>query len=147
METVLVPIDFSELGASVVEHAAQVAEAASTKLVLLHVGPPAPDFVGQQLYRKVVSDGDELPEPLREAYEKLRGFETDLRARGIEVESLFVQGKSVESILEEAERLEADMIVIGSHRGGTLYRLLGSTSEGVLRGAPCPVLVVPGGKR
>ncbi|MEO0324979.1 MAG: universal stress protein, partial [Myxococcota bacterium] len=38
----------------------------------------------------------------------------------------------------------ADLLVVGTHRGGALSRLLlGSTAERVLRDAPVPVLVVP----
>ena len=39
---------------------------------------------------------------------------------------------------------EADMIVMGSHgRGAVRQLLIGSVSEGVLRAAECPVLIVP----
>ncbi|MBW2274656.1 MAG: universal stress protein, partial [Deltaproteobacteria bacterium] len=48
-------------------------------------------------------------------------------------------------ILAEAKRLAADMIVMGSHGHGALYRaLLGSVSEGVLHKATCPLTIVPG---
>ena len=47
-------------------------------------------------------------------------------------------------ILEEAERLEAEVIIMGSHGHGALYDLIvGSVTEGVLRKAKCPVLVLP----
>jgi len=46
--------------------------------------------------------------------------------------------------VEVARKVEADLLVVGSHGKGPMKRLfLGSVSEGVLRRAPCPVLVVP----
>jgi nucleotide-binding universal stress UspA family protein len=136
----LVAVDFSDLTPIVVEQAARLGAGASTGLTLLHVGPPEADFLGQQIYRKVVAD--EVPEHLRESYAELRALEQRLRGEGLEVDSILVQGKAIESILEEARRIDAEMIVIGSHKAG-IARLLGSTSEGVLRGTHCPVLVVP----
>ena len=68
----------------------------------------------------------------------------DLQSRGISAHGLLVQGPTVETILTERERLQADTIVLGSHGRGALFRaLLGSVSEGVVRATPCPVLVVP----
>ncbi len=50
----------------------------------------------------------------------------------------------VETILQEVDKLDADLIVIGSHgRGAVLRALLGSTSEGVLHRTRVPVLIVP----
>jgi nucleotide-binding universal stress UspA family protein len=145
VKRILVAVDLSDLTPAVVEQATRLACDASTGLCLLHVGPPAADFLGQQIYRKVVAA--EVPEGLRESHAKLVLLEEQVRERGVDVESLFVRGKAIESILEEARRMDAEMIVIGSHRTGGLYRLLGSISEGVLRGATCPVLVVPAPRR
>jgi nucleotide-binding universal stress UspA family protein len=48
-----------------------------------------------------------------------------------------------QKICDIARELGVDAIVIGSHtRGGIGRLLLGSTSEHVVRHAPCPVLVV-----
>jgi nucleotide-binding universal stress UspA family protein len=47
-------------------------------------------------------------------------------------------------ILRATERLQADLVVMGRHGTGTVRRaVLGSVVDGVLRGATCPVLVVP----
>jgi nucleotide-binding universal stress UspA family protein len=55
-----------------------------------------------------------------------------------------VMGPFVETIVEQADQTLADMIVIGSHGHGALFRMvLGSVSEGVVRQTDCPVLVVP----
>ncbi|MBI4600377.1 MAG: universal stress protein [Planctomycetes bacterium] len=48
-----------------------------------------------------------------------------------------------EKITEHARANAADLIVLGQHGHGLLDRLLvGSTTDRVLRKAPCPILVV-----
>jgi nucleotide-binding universal stress UspA family protein len=62
----------------------------------------------------------------------------------LEVECQQVTGQAVSVILARAAALKADYIVLGSHGHGAVFDLLvGSTTQGVLRKAPCPVLVVP----
>lgn len=52
-------------------------------------------------------------------------------------------GSPAAEIVKAAKEWPADVIVIGSHgRGGLQRALLGSVAEGVMRQAPCPVLVV-----
>jgi nucleotide-binding universal stress UspA family protein len=46
-------------------------------------------------------------------------------------------------IRESAERMAADLIVMGTHgRTGSAHDVLGSVAERMLRRAPCPVLTV-----
>jgi nucleotide-binding universal stress UspA family protein len=53
-------------------------------------------------------------------------------------------GEAAKAIVQAAERLAADAIVIGSHGRGATYRaFLGSVSQDVVRHARCPVLVIP----
>jgi nucleotide-binding universal stress UspA family protein len=49
----------------------------------------------------------------------------------------------VREIVHLARNVKADLVVVGAVEGGTLHRLLlGSTAEGVIRKASCPVLAV-----
>jgi nucleotide-binding universal stress UspA family protein len=58
--------------------------------------------------------------------------------------SAIIAGEPTREILGAAKRLEADLIVMARRDKGNLRRaVLGSVVEGVLRDAPCPVLVVP----
>ena len=55
-----------------------------------------------------------------------------------------VAGEPTREILAAAGRLDTDLIVMARGGAGSLRRaVLGSVVAGVLRGAPCPVLVVP----
>ncbi len=54
-----------------------------------------------------------------------------------------VLGSPRRAVVDAARTLNADLIVIGAAEGGALKnRLLGSTADGVIRRASCPVLIV-----
>ena len=57
-----------------------------------------------------------------------------------------VFGSPASAIKEQANELNADLIVLGSHGRSGLGLLLGSTANGVLHGAPCDVLTIRVGK-
>jgi nucleotide-binding universal stress UspA family protein len=66
-----------------------------------------------------------------------------LSRRWPDVEVEIVDKAPVDGILGEAERFQADVIVVGWRGHGAVRRLLmGSVSRGVVRGAKCAVLVV-----
>ena len=142
MKTLLVAVDFSAVAGNVVTVAADLAVKLAARVVLIHVAAPEPSFVtyepGPQHER------DHRAKVLRKEHRDLQAMADDLSKRGVSAEALLVQGATVEKLLEEAGRLAADMIVVGSHGHGALYHLIvGSVAEGVLRKATCPVLVVP----
>ena len=55
-----------------------------------------------------------------------------------------VRGPTVNTIIEQAARFRANLIVLGSHGHGKLFHLLaGTVTDGVMRKSPVAVLVVP----
>ena len=67
-----------------------------------------------------------------------------LAGAGLTTTALLIEGPAAEKIAAEARRLGCGLIVVGAHQRGLLgHWLHGSTSQEVLRDAPCPVLVVP----
>lgn len=142
MKTILVPVDFSDVMPTVLDEAETLARAFSGRLVLLHVAAPEPEFVGYDPGPQSVRDS--AAKAYARLHSQLQEIERALAARSLQVSALTVQGYPAEKILEEARRLTADWIVMGTHGHGMLRQLLvGSVAEGVLRGAPCPVVVVP----
>ncbi|MHA7652406.1 universal stress protein [Mycobacterium sp. ML4] len=67
----------------------------------------------------------------------------DSAGRAIEITSELKSSPPIPTLIELSE--DAQMVVVGSHGRGAVGRvLLGSVSSGVLRGAACPVAIVPG---
>ena len=67
-----------------------------------------------------------------------------MRDAGINATGIMLQGPPAKVILKEADKLEADLIVMGSHGfGGVFKLLLGSVSSAVLKKSGRPVLIVP----
>ena len=66
-------------------------------------------------------------------------------ATGIRVDqALTVQWPTLETLLEEARRLGADLLILGSHQHNALYRLwYGDIAIDAVKQAPCALLVVP----
>ncbi len=142
MESILVALDFSEVTEKLLSQACSLASAFAGTLRLVHVAAPDPEFVGFEVGPQSVRD--QRAETLRKEHRLLQELADRVRRRGIETKAILVEGPTVETILAQADKEKADLIVTGSHGHGALYTtLLGSVSEGVLRGARCPVLVVP----
>jgi nucleotide-binding universal stress UspA family protein len=142
MYPILVPVDFSDITSAVIETATEMARALGAKLHLLHVVIPE-SYASSTEYGAVLVR-TELASHLRREHNEIRALQANLKCQGLEVAALLREGHPITDILDEAKRLDAKLIVLGSHGHGALHKLLlGSVSSGVLRKSTCPVLVVP----
>lgn len=83
----------------------------------------------------------------KNAARKLAEIEGNLAEDGIPCDSMQFVGAPIPQIIAQAENVDADFIVMGSHGHTALYDLLvGSTTHGVLLRAKCPVVIVPSPK-
>jgi len=138
----LVALDFSEVSERQLELVGRLCGDGSASVYLLHVAEPNPDFVGYEAGPEVVRT--QVAEAYHREHRKLQEMAAGLRERGIDATALLVQGSIVESVLAQAKALNVNLIVVGSHGHGATYDLLvGSVSNGVIRKAEVPVLVVP----
>jgi nucleotide-binding universal stress UspA family protein len=139
---ILVAIDHSPATDKVLAATRQYASLTSASIWLLHVVEPDPAFVGYEPGPQVVRD--QVAHRFRQEHDTMHRLAGELRDAGVKATALVTQGPTSEAILKEANQLGVDLIIIGSHGHGAMYQLIvGSVSEGVIRGAPCPILVVP----
>lgn len=139
--SLLVALDFSAVADAQLDVVKRFATPGSV-IHLLHVAEPDPSFIGMEAGPDEVRD--QVAREFRREYEQLQAMAAVLRTAGHEVHPLLVQGPTIQTILAEADRVGAGMIVVGSHGHGKLFDLVvGSVSAGVIRKATVPVLVVP----
>jgi len=142
MKNVILAIDFSESTRRILEAAIEVAKAFSAHLYIIHVAAPNPDFVGYE--EGPQSERDAVAAHYHQEHRELGGFAAEARQQGVASTALLVQGPTVEKLILERERLQADLVVVGSHgRSAILQLVVGSTSEGLIRKAGCPVMIIP----
>ena len=142
MKTILVPVDFSDVATQVLSVASSMAVAFGSRLVIIYVAEAEPDFVGFEPGPPSVRVS--VARDLKTERHRLEEIKERLVAEGREAIAFTIQGSAVEKILQEARDQSAGLIVMGSHGHGALYELLvGSVTQGVIKGAHCPVVIVP----
>jgi nucleotide-binding universal stress UspA family protein len=142
MNNVLIPIDFSSMTDLLLEQGVIYGQKFNSKVWLIHVAAPDPDFIGYESGPE--TERDHVAERLHQEHRQLQTLAENLRQQGINAVALLVQGPTISTILEEAKKIPADLLIIGSHGRGGLYKLLlGSVSEGIIKGAGCPILLIP----
>ncbi|GAB5518516.1 MAG: universal stress protein [Rhodothermales bacterium] len=141
---ILVPTDFSETATQALASAVALAKAYRADLWLLHIPMPfAPEVYGMAGETMLDPDlDDRVQDRIRV---KMAETIDALDASAVPIHTLQRSGFNVgELIVEEANRLEADVIVMGTHgRRGLARLMLGSVAEYVARHASMSVLMVP----
>jgi nucleotide-binding universal stress UspA family protein len=143
IKNIIALVDLTEGTRTIVEYAKAAAQAFQSKLTLLHVltNQPVVVDIGIASPTFFLEPTDEQK---KEHHDRLDQIRDSLAASGIDVSAEEFQGVPVEQILPECHRLQADLIVMGSHHRGLLDQLLfRSVTHRVLHEAACPALVVP----
>jgi nucleotide-binding universal stress UspA family protein len=131
---VLVPLDGSDIAATVLEQVITLARACHARVHLLTVGVPVPggaaDTQAIQLTRTFQA----------EAY--LQQIRTSLESQGLQVTATVCIGEPACEILDLAEQQGMDLIIIHSRGGGgTVCPFWGSVAEKVASASRVPVLI------
>jgi nucleotide-binding universal stress UspA family protein len=140
IKSILVPLDFSPPSKKALGYAVEIARQFKARLTLLHVVEPVatPDFAASF---PLAMENDELMATAKEQTERV--VKECRVPRGIVEKVLVRYGRSFHEIAEAARTRKVDLILISTHGyTGLKHALLGSTTERVVRHAPCPVLVV-----
>ncbi len=138
-KTILLATDFSQSAQRAFDAAVQLARTFGAKLHILHVNEEDSAFEGH--------NSEEITHFLndiaRRRAEWMDRFEASARDAGIPAVSVLREGKAAEVIVDEADGLDAGVIVIGTQGLHGLGNMLaGSVARKVLRSSKRPVLVV-----
>jgi len=138
IDRILVTTDFSDTSQSAFALARQVADRFDAEIVLLHVlDAHLPPLVFEP---SGVSAGEYEQQRVQRATSRVEAFGARL---GEKIETMVTCGIPHVEIVKFADDHSIDMIVMATHgRGFFSHAILGSTTERVVRRAPCPVLTV-----
>jgi nucleotide-binding universal stress UspA family protein len=138
IQKILVPTDLRLESMVAFRYALTLAKLFDADLTLLHVFEESYSFDNEIGLGAVELLGVKKSNAERE----LALVEEHLRAQHAKCRSCFRVGTPFDQIVREAENIGANLIVMSSHSYSWLDRILhGSDAEGVLRHAPCPVLI------
>lgn len=133
-KTILVPIDIAHLAEGKLTIDLAVAHASDdTRIVLLNVVEEIPGWASVAIPTEIIQKST------TDAQDELKAV---ANASGRKMDMIVRTGHSYSTILDVAQEVESDLIIIASHRPGLQDYFLGSTAAKVVRHAPCSVLVV-----
>ena len=143
---ILVPLDGRHEYVPAVSVATTLAQAFSARLHLTLVVPTLGTLPKEQ-----VGTGMLLPTAMRaildldeqESQAYLDRIATRSRAQGLRVQTEVIRGETVQELLQYAERLQPDLMVMASHgRAGLNAALTGSVASRLTARATCPMLLI-----
>lgn len=132
-DTILVPVALDHN--THVERALEVARALKSdhgKIIVAHAIEPIPSYIAMELPEGQLAVNRDKAKVSLEA--EINGAE--------DVEKVVIYGSAGRAILDYAEKCDAKLIVITSHKPGLQDYFLGSTAARVVRHAQCAVHVV-----
>ena len=133
LKRILAPTDFSELSVRGVRYACELAKEVGAEVTILNVVTVDESGINKR----------EMGEHKQRLDEFVAKNVADVSAN-LRISKLVDAGQAYFAIIDCAENERTDLIVISSHgRSGLSRMLIGSVTDKVLRGASCPVLVVP----
>ncbi len=134
-QSVLIPIDFSELSYQAIAPAKEYVEDVLS-LKLIHVLAPLHPADPAAMWNTLTDD--EQKQKVRDFLHNKLG---EIGYKGVQVKIAI--GDPSTKIVDYAQEIQADLIVMPSHgRKGVSRFLLGSVAERVVRLSPCPVLIL-----
>ena len=141
IQKILIPTDGSEYSRYATEYATKLSRELKAGLVLASVVDVRYDMY--DAYSEVHSVV-QIEEIIREQVTKsLDQRAAELAEEGYKVKKILKVGDVIHELLEIIQSEGIDLVVIGTHgRKGFSHFLLGSTTEKLVRSAPCPVLTV-----
>lgn len=140
---ILVALDGSELAERALNPALALAQAKRGKITLLRVPVAERVMIPVAAGYELPWSEQDIEHYVNQCREYLGSIEAAWAHSKIQFRSCVISGNVAEVIIDTAAEEKADVIVMSSHGySGVTRWIYGSVAENVLRGAPCPVLVV-----
>jgi nucleotide-binding universal stress UspA family protein len=141
--SIVVGTDGSDTASKAVRQAVDLARAVGAKIELVTAYEPVPAQRISEERRQAPEDLQWAISPREDVDATLEAAAAVVREAGVAVNLYARQGDPADAILDVAEEVEADLIVVGNKgMTGAKRFLLGSVPNKVSHHAPCSVLII-----
>ena len=129
------------IASPIVEKTIELASNCSSKVEIIHIAPPrrqSPYNVDSKIFH------EEVTTEIRRKNDYLQRLSKCMQDKGIDATAQIAHGPIISTILQESERLAVDLVILGRHKRGPLYRaLMDNTEKGLLAKISCSIMFVP----
>lgn len=156
VKTILCAVAMTESSEGILLRALHEAKVHDAEVQIIHMIPsyepsmamPIVSFMGEEKFSQLIEEHKkESTETIRKEIEHLKNriIKEHLKESVDRIAAIHVyEGDPVLEILHMADRLEADLLVMGTHaKGFTEHTFVGSVARKVLKRIKIPVLLVP----
>jgi nucleotide-binding universal stress UspA family protein len=135
--SILLPFDGSEHSKKALSHASALSKDDGSQITALYVIPRYEEMLGfmktDSIKKSLYHEGERIIELAKQG----------VSHNGVTLTTAIEEGHAADKIVETANRMKHDLIVMGSYGWrGVNKAILGSTTERVIMNASCPILVV-----
>ena len=143
LERIVVGTDGSDTAAGAVAQAVEIAKAMGSKLYVVSAFVPSEPVVDRAEAVEIPADVQYSTGPRQGVTQVLDAAAGAAEAAGVEVETHPREGDPADALLDVAEEVNADLIVVGNKgMTGAKRFLLGSVPNKISHHAPCSVLII-----
>lgn len=140
LERIICAVDFSRSARRGLQYAAMLGEASGAQVTVAHILELPPELAMPK-----ATLADDRLRRFHEAHRQLEALLTPELRSHCAIDHLVLAGRPAPEIIRLAAEQQAALVVMGARGGGPLNAVLrGSTTEQVVRLAPCPVLTLRG---
>lgn len=144
MKKILIPIEFNTNEQKLINKGCDIAEKFESKLYLIHIAAPEPDFVPYTTGIGPNNERERRADELKKERRLIQEYAESLHEKGFDARGIMVQGPTIETIMSEVEKLDIDLIITGNNNHGLFYKIfMESVSDQIVKESKTPVLLVP----
>jgi nucleotide-binding universal stress UspA family protein len=138
-KNILVPIDFNQKSLIALEQATSVAKLLKHDIMLLYVHEES------GIFAKLFSDSQGEDKALETIQVKMDEIASEFNAlSGISIKSMLAKGRVSSKIVEIAEIINSELIIMGTNSEVEFKKTIGANTHRVVRWAKCPVITING---
>lgn len=139
---ILCPTDFSECSLNAIEYAAKLGEKYQAEITLFHV-PDKEDY--QKLSAGDSNSGDQYAFIQKKMDNLIKTVEAESMSKGLKsIKAEIREGKTVKTILEYAEEIAADLIIMGTEGVNDFKKnYIGTRASKVVERSEIDVFIIP----